>query len=976
MLLMIRKIFAFNLITLLFSVIALKGFGMKVCNSDNHIDIKKSPDTGIVQQISTLQLLARQSEKEDYRQSIKYANAAIELSILQDSTEEHIESLLLLADIHYNTENFSKAVERYKDVLELMATSEQSLAEIYLKTGDAFLELGQYGSGITYFKKALEESGKFQTRDSVAGVIYNKLGLAHRLQNDNNKALEHHFQSLGIFKNLSNSYGIAETYNYLGSLYRNKGKYDSTLFYYRRSVDLKKAINDTTGLIHTYNNLGLFLNSNGNYDRAFSYLDSALFLSEQKDIQTKKATVLNTYGSTHLKLREYEKSLQYYRHSLQLREELNEFVNISKSLSNIALAYRNTGMYDSSLFYFNRALQISERLDNKTLEANVYNNLGSVYWDMGKYPLSLANYLDALKIHSELKDKHGIAKTYNNIGNLYRAINNNEEALDFFRKSLDIRKEIDDDKEIAYTLNAIGNTFLKLQQYDNALENYQQSLLMREKAGEDYYIAQSLHNIGRAYDKLGEYEQALKYYKQAFHKRENINDETGMMSVLNDMGNYYRERGKPDKALEKYLDVIEIGKSGREQFYAALSSRKAGEIYLDRGNKEKGLPLVNYSLDLGYENNNATLIKNAYRSLYQYYRQIDNLDKALDYYIKYSDYKDTIQSRQNDLEIAKTQMNYELSLKENQLNKVEGKVNELTLEKKLNEAELEKQKSIKLFLLITVIMVIIIGVLFYQRFRFRIKTNKILAEKYREIKQANEKLIHSQTELKKANATKDKFFSIIAHDLRNPFSALHGLTEHISKNFDDFSKGELKEFVNLVHSSAHQLMELVENLLFWSRSQKGKLNFTPQTIDLKSIIENTVDALEINAKEKNIEITLSMHHSSAVNIDREMITTVVRNLLSNAIKYTPNNGKIAINTKEKNGEISVSVIDDGVGIDRDKQYKIFTSSEDDTLPGTNNEKGTGLGLTLCKEFVEKHNGEIWVTSQKNKGSKFTFTIPK
>ncbi|MFP3861007.1 MAG: tetratricopeptide repeat protein [Bacteroidales bacterium] len=973
---MFRKIFVFYLFVLFFSILAVKCFGVNTCDPENHLRINDNPDTGAVQQISTLQLLARQSEKEDYEQSIIYANDAIELSIIQDSTEEHIESLLLLADIHYNSGNFSEAVEGYEGVLELMSNSGQSVAEIYLKTGDACLELEKYETGITYFKKALEYAQNNQTGDSLTGVIYNKLGVAHRLQNNNTKALDYHNQSLGIFKSFSNSYGIAKTYNYLGSLYRNKDEYDSTIAYYRRSVNLNKEINDTAGLIYTYNNLGLFLNSIGNYENAFSYLDSALLLTEQQDVQAMKASVLNTFGSTHLKLREYEEALQYYHRSLKLREELNEFVNISKSLNNIALTYRNLGEYDSSLFYFNRALQIREKLKNKALQANSYNNLGSVYWSMGEYDLSLTNYLEALRINSEMEDRHGIAKSYNNIGNLYQAINNHEKALEYFLKSLEIRKEIDDNKEIAYTLHAIGNTYLKLQEYDNALENYQQSLLIREKTGDNSYIAQSLHNIGLVYEKLGNSEQAVNYYKQALSQRKKIGDEAGMMSVLNDMGNYYRETGEPGKALEKYLEVIELGKSDREGFYTALSSRKAGEIYLDRGNNEKGLSLINYSLDLGYENNNATMIKNAYRSLYQHFRKIDNLEKALDYYIKYSDYKDTIQSQQNDLKIAEIQMDYELTLKENQLNKVEGRVNELTLEKKLNEAELKKQKSIQLFLLITVLMVIIIGVLFYQKYRLRIKTNSILAEKYREIKQTNEKLVHSQAELKKANATKDKFFSIIAHDLRNPFSALHGLTEHISKNFDEFSKVELKEFVTLVHSSAQQLMELVENLLFWSRSQKGKLNFSPQYIDLKDVIESAVNALEINAKEKNIDITSSIYHSAEVKADREMITTVLRNLLSNAIKYTPQSGKIEIITKEENGEISVSVIDDGVGIDRDRQYKIFTSSENDTSPGTNNEKGTGLGLALCKEFVEKHNGEIWVKSQEKKGSKFTFTIPK
>jgi signal transduction histidine kinase len=205
---------------------------------------------------------------------------------------------------------------------------------------------------------------------------------------------------------------------------------------------------------------------------------------------------------------------------------------------------------------------------------------------------------------------------------------------------------------------------------------------------------------------------------------------------------------------------------------------------------------------------------------------------------------------------------------------------------------------------------------------------------------------------------------------------LYGLTEHISSNFNKLSNRDLKEFIDLIHQSADRLLNLLENLLYWSRTQRGKIDFNPKEFNLENVIHSTTELLKINANEKNIQLKEKYNHRSGAYGDEEMITTVIRNLTSNAIKFTEPDGTVTIKTDENEDEIIVSIEDTGLGISEENQHKLFKIEDNYSTYGTQQEPGTGLGLILCKEFVEKHGGEVWVDSELNKGSTFTFSLPK
>jgi len=245
-----------------------------------------------------------------------------------------------------------------------------------------------------------------------------------------------------------------------------------------------------------------------------------------------------------------------------------------------------------------------------------------------------------------------------------------------------------------------------------------------------------------------------------------------------------------------------------------------------------------------------------------------------------------------------------------------------------------------------------------------------------ERKIAEDSLIKSESQLREVIATKDKFFSIIAHDLKNPLSVISNMSSHLLRNHREFSEEKKIAYVQLINESSHILYKLLENLLEWSRAQTGNLNFEPKEFDLHELSTNNLALFEEQAREKSIDIEAYIEENSLITADYNMINTVMRNLISNALKFTYPGGKVKVFSKRENGTYSLYVSDSGIGIDTEDLKKLFRIDVSHSTLGTENEEGTGLGLILCKEFIDKHNGNIQVQSKIGEGTTFIVTLPK
>lgn len=265
---------------------------------------------------------------------------------------------------------------------------------------------------------------------------------------------------------------------------------------------------------------------------------------------------------------------------------------------------------------------------------------------------------------------------------------------------------------------------------------------------------------------------------------------------------------------------------------------------------------------------------------------------------------------------------------------------------------------------------------YYRRYFEEIQiTRDDLEVRTSELAMLNEKLRQSEIELEKMNKNKDRFFSIISHDLRSPFNSLLGLTRWMMEDFDSFSKEEIKESVTNLYQVSEGLFHLLEDLLDWSRIQFNRIDFQPEVFNLHNVITRVLTSLKPVAIEKNINVVNLVSKNCTINADQHMIQAIIRNLVNNSIKFTPNFGLIKITAGFDLEDLIILVEDTGVGMTSRTLQNLFKLESKTTTKGTEGESGTGLGLLICREFVEKHNGKIWATSELEKGSKFFIRLP-
>lgn len=285
---------------------------------------------------------------------------------------------------------------------------------------------------------------------------------------------------------------------------------------------------------------------------------------------------------------------------------------------------------------------------------------------------------------------------------------------------------------------------------------------------------------------------------------------------------------------------------------------------------------------------------------------------------------------------------------------------------------------IEIYRLVTILVVFVVVALILIEFNFQVQKNEhFLEDQSVKLKKMYEELQVQTEMLEEANNTKNKFFSIISHDLRNPMSSILSLSTLLHNNYGNYDENKRRNMIRGINHDINQTYELLENLLAWSRIQTRSLISRPVRLNINDIIISTESLLKNTMVKKEITFEKDISEENYVFADEYMVTTVIRNLISNAIKFTPRNGLIKISIKNKEKDVVISIADTGVGIEHDRIQKLFDENqENQSSPGTENEYGTGLGLILCKEFMTKNKGEIWVESQPQNGTCFYVSFKK
>ncbi|MBE9666235.1 tetratricopeptide repeat-containing sensor histidine kinase [Mucilaginibacter boryungensis] len=599
---------------------------------------------------------------------------------------------------------------------------------------------------------------------------------------------------------------------------------------------------------------------------------------------------------------------------------------------------------DSAVFFAQKGLEQAIKQKNINGQALMLNQLGMIDDNVGRYDESHKKYQQALNLYQQTANAKGMSAENIRLG------------------VVEMRKGVYD-KAIGYFLEA-----LKISEKSNNISGEMEANL----------------TLGEAYARQKQFDIALKY----FHIAESLNSKLPFSNLtLNmyvDFGSIYREMSRFDEA-KKYLNKgLPLSRVPQYQGLNITLTTTLASVYAKQGNKAKSIELQKAALEKARKINNyirqvqilsalaATYGKdNATNALFYYQQAIDlaqskddhklvieSLNSMAELYTSQTNYKAALaaKSKQYDLadkyfykemskQIASLQAAYEL-------NQSKAKVQELSFKNKQQDLE---RKAILYVMVAAILLLLVVGFFFY-------KTRHL-----------NSLLNKTNQSLQEANQVKDKLFSVLGHDLRSPFVSVINLVEFIDD--DDINSQQRKELLGQLEDTSKASLETLNNLLKWGEMQIKGIRLNQTAFKAKPIINRNIAMLLDSAKHKAITINNSVDDEIAVFADADHFDFVIRNLISNAIKFSYVNGVIDISAEKDhpNGKITIKVKDSGVGIPADQLDLIFNIHNISTT-GTNNEKGTSLGLLLCKEFIELNGGEIKVESEAGRGSIFSISL--
>jgi len=604
----------------------------------------------------------------------------------------------------------------------------------------------------------------------------------------------------------------------------------------------------------------------------------------------------------------------------------------------------------------NEALRISEKKNWEwgLLESSVRK--GKIATLMGDFTTALKYDNQYLKLALSLKDSLASAKAYNNIGQDYSDLGEYDDAYYYITKGYYTAKLIKDTLSQAIDLYNLGNVFEELAQYEMAMDHFTKSSELSKKI-EDYdgaaYVADG---IGSLYLHKKEYKMAEENLLTAL----NVERERNLIDIeprtLVKLAQLYLEKKEFDKALSYYQSADQLYTDSKNTFGQAVTRLGRGKVFAHQQNFSPAMALTNEALSSAKILNARALEIECMKQLSLLYELQGDFKKSLTYF---KEFKAKSDSNQHYLEKLFLDLRSETQTKDSE-------IEELSLSRSIQDSEIKRQSFITNILAVLATLSVILLLSVYRSSQRRIKMNKLLILHQNEIKKRS-------LELEKLNEVKDKFFSIISHDLRSPINGLTGILDLIDK--DLIKPEELPPLIKELKVQFNNTKSLINNLLDWALLQMDKLTIQLQKINVQKLVDENLKLLS-SIHLKNIEMINLVPENVYAMADLNTLRLVLRNLILNSIKFTDNGGKIWVETKAGENELTISVSDNGVGITPEIQAIIFDKTAGYTTRGTANEKGTGLGLILCKEFVERNGGKIWVNSEVGKGSTFSFTLKK
>lgn len=547
-----------------------------------------------------------------------------------------------------------------------------------------------------------------------------------------------------------------------------------------------------------------------------------------------------------------------------------------------------------------------------------------------------------------------IGRAYMAMAEIYILWSLYDKALDYLLLSLEQFEKTGNKQEIAICFNNIGIAYMSAGEYQNAAAYYERARDLNQELRNYSQIVSNMMNMGANYVHQDSIEKGLSYYLVSLMIADSLNMEEEEIELSNHIGLGYNQLGMFEDALQQFYKALELLEKNPNTYTRATILANIATSYQQWHNHTAALEYAKEAFDLSKAYNFSQITFITSKILSDLYSRQNNYKLAYDYLLEHINMSDTLMHAQQSEELLKIQAQYDLDKKEQE-------IETLRIENVQNKKSIQTRSiiivSISSLLAILVTMIFIL-----------VKLNR----KYRAL---NHKLEIQSKELETLNEQKDKFFSFVAHNLKNPFNTIMGFAE-LMQRCDETKDGEkVRQYSNLIYNLSSQVQKVLSNLLEWSRLQRRTFEFKPEIIELNSLIRDVIEMNNKEAVRKDLHFDLIDSENVYAFADRTMITTVIQNLISNAINFTMPSGKISIKCRKHDERVKVSVIDNGVGLAEEDIPKLFQYDIMKTKIGTGENKGAGLGLILCKEMIQRNDGDIYVKSIPGKGSEFTFTLP-
>lgn len=569
---------------------------------------------------------------------------------------------------------------------------------------------------------------------------------------------------------------------------------------------------------------------------------------------------------------------------------------------------------EEKLFYSNQLIDFSKKVNNPKWLSDGYFLQGHAYRYKGDLHKATESYFFSLENAKKAQYTRNYGPIYGALGDVHSINKDHKNSLFYYKKSIEFLRSDNQTKNLASVILNLGDEFYQIDEFDSAFTYFMEAKQIFEEINSRVGIAYSLGNIGIVYIKKG----------QISLGESNINE---AISILNEVGDVY---------------PVAV-------YYISIA-----DIYRDRGDLNKAILFSNQSLDISIENGLKEQISDANLKLSELYAQIKEYEKAYNHHSQYVVYRDSINNEEVIRKMADLRTKFEVSQKQ-------AEIDLLTKQRQIN-------KLIGLGLVFITLFLAALAFILLRNNRLKQTTNQMLSSQ-------KDELQHQHHKLETLNSMKDRFFSIISHDLRGPVNAFNGISELIKHYIAKNEMGQLREVSEYIDKSARQLSTLLDNLLEWAIKQQGAFPFHPEKLPLSPLLEEIADMFGITAHAKNVILTVNVEEEIIVWADRNSLATILRNLVNNALKFTEPEGLVTISAYIQNNYALINIIDTGIGIPEEQLENIFTVKDKLPSRGTAGEKGLGIGLRLAYEFALMNKGTIIVNSEEKAGTIFTVKIP-